>query len=125
MHPADYRPKVGATDQKSELQPGRPQESEPNRPEKEPESGFGASTENPLKAFLNPPHACIVKTFVPRGRVFVGSPLQQCGYLWREEIPETGYVSLAAQCKISPHIAQHPFEIVSQRGYRTRFALFS
>ena len=40
-------PKVGVTDQKSELQPGRPPESEPNRPEKGPESGFGASTENP------------------------------------------------------------------------------
>ena len=31
-----YRPKVGVTDQKSELQPGRPPESEPNRPEKGP-----------------------------------------------------------------------------------------
>ena len=48
---------------KSELQvksrsykpPGRPPKSEPNRPEKAPESGFGASTETPLKAFLNPP----------------------------------------------------------------------
>ena len=50
-----YRPKVGVTDQISELQLGRPPDSEPNRLEKEPESGFGASTENPLKAFLNPP----------------------------------------------------------------------
>ena len=49
-----YKPKVGVTDQKSELQPGRPPESEPNRPEKGPEWGLGASTENPLKAFLNP-----------------------------------------------------------------------
>ena len=49
-----YRPKVGVTGQKSELQPGRPPKSEPNRPEKAPESGFGASAENPLKAFLNP-----------------------------------------------------------------------
>ena len=32
---------------KSELQPGRPPESEPNRPEKAPELGLGASTENP------------------------------------------------------------------------------
>ena len=40
------RAKVGFTDQKSELQPGRPPECEPNRPEKEPESGLGASTEN-------------------------------------------------------------------------------
>ena len=35
-----YRPK-------SELQPGRPPKSEPNRPEKGPESGLRASTENP------------------------------------------------------------------------------
>ena len=34
-----YKPKVGVTAQKSELQPGRPSESEPNRPEKEPEYG--------------------------------------------------------------------------------------
>ena len=51
-----YGPKVGVTDQKSELQPGRPPESELNRPEKGPESGLGASTELPLKAFLNPPN---------------------------------------------------------------------
>ena len=50
-----YGPKVGVTDQKSEIRPGRPPESEPNRPEKGPEWGLGASTENPLKAFLNPP----------------------------------------------------------------------
>ena len=43
-----YRQKVRVT-------AGRPPESEPNRPEREPESGLGASTENPLKAFLNPP----------------------------------------------------------------------
>ena len=42
---------------KSELQPGRPPESEPNRPEKGPEWRSGASTENPLKAFLNPAKA--------------------------------------------------------------------
>ena len=42
-----YGPKVGVTDHKSELQPGRPPESEPNRPEKEPESGLDASTETP------------------------------------------------------------------------------
>ena len=41
-----YRPKVGVTDQKSELQPGRTPESEPNRPEKWPEWRSGASTEN-------------------------------------------------------------------------------
>ena len=39
--------KVGVTGQMSELQPGRPPESKPNRPEKEPESVFGLSTENP------------------------------------------------------------------------------
>ena len=38
-----YRPKVGVTDQK----PGRPPESEPNRPDKEPEWRLGASAENP------------------------------------------------------------------------------
>ena len=49
-----FRPKVRVTDQKSELQTqkselqwGRPPESEPNCPEKKPESGLGASTENP------------------------------------------------------------------------------
>ena len=41
------RPKVGDTDQKSEIQPGRPPESEPNRPEKGPEWGLGAFTEPP------------------------------------------------------------------------------
>ena len=34
-------------------------------------------------------------------------------------------VSLAAQCEIPPHIAQYPFEIVSQRGVSHTFALFS
>ena len=33
--------------QKSEIQPGRPPESEPNRPEMGPEWGLGASAENP------------------------------------------------------------------------------
>ena len=33
--------------------------------------------------------------------------------------------NLAAQCEITPHIAQYPFEIASQRGYRTLFASFS
>ena len=33
--------------------------------------------------------------------------------------------SLAAQCEIPPHIAQYPFEIVSQRGVSHPFALFS
>ena len=33
--------------QKSELHPGRLPESEPNRPEKEPEWGSSASKENP------------------------------------------------------------------------------
>ena len=42
-----YRPKIGVTGQKSELQLGRPPESEPNRPEKGPEWRLGASTENP------------------------------------------------------------------------------
>ena len=32
---------------------------------------------------------------------------------------------LAAQCEIPPHIAQYPFEIVSQRGVSHVFALFS
>ena len=31
---------------------------------------------------------------------------------------------LAAQCEIPPHIAQYPFEIVSQRGYRTHLPCF-
>ena len=42
---------------KSELQQGRPPESELNRPEREPELGLGASTENPLEALLNPPNS--------------------------------------------------------------------
>ena len=41
-----YRPEVGDTARKSGLQPRRPPESEPNRPDKVPESGSGASTEN-------------------------------------------------------------------------------
>ena len=32
---------------------------------------------------------------------------------------------VAAQCEIPPHIAQYPFEIVSQRGVSHPFALFS
>ena len=35
----------------------------------------------------------------------------------------TGWPSLAAQCEIPPHIAQYPFEIVSQRGVSHAFAL--
>ena len=42
-----YRPKVGVTDQKSELQPDRPPEFEPDRPEKAPECGSGASGRKP------------------------------------------------------------------------------
>ena len=49
-----FGPQVRVTSQKSELQTksqsysrGRPPESEPNRPEKEPEWRLGASTENP------------------------------------------------------------------------------
>ena len=42
-----FGPKVGVTGQKWELQWGRPPESEPNRPEKEPESALGASAKNP------------------------------------------------------------------------------
>ena len=48
------------------LQPGRPAESEPNRPEKGPEWGLGASTETPLKAFLNPPDFWICMNVKPR-----------------------------------------------------------
>ena len=44
---SDSGPKVGVTDQKSEIQLGRAPESEPNRPEKGPEWGLGASTETP------------------------------------------------------------------------------
>ena len=44
-----YGPKVGDTAGQN------PRKSEPNRPEKGPEWGLGAFTENPLKAFLNPP----------------------------------------------------------------------
>ena len=40
-------------DQKSELQPGRP---EPNHPKRGPKWGSSASTETPVKAFLNPVH---------------------------------------------------------------------
>ena len=36
-----------------------------------------------------------------------------------------GKESLAAQCEIPLHIAQYPFEIVSQRGVSHPFALFS
>ena len=34
-------------------------------------------------------------------------------------------IPLVAQCEIPPHIAQYLFEIASQRGSRTHFALFS
>ena len=50
---SDSGPKVGVTGRKSELQTKSPRyspESEPNRPEKGPEWGLGASTETPLKA---------------------------------------------------------------------------
>ena len=62
-----YRPKVGVTDQKSEIQPGRPPESEPNRPKTGPEWGLGASTETPLKAFLNPPKVQCWRAEITRG----------------------------------------------------------
>ena len=49
-----YRPKVRVTP-----------ESEPNCPEKGPEWGLGASTESPLKAFLNPLNrVCITRAGV-------------------------------------------------------------
>ena len=38
---------------------------------------------------------------------------------------ETVLGGLAAQCEICTHIAQYPFEIVSQRGVSHPFALFS
>ena len=41
------------------------------------------------------------------------------------EFPHFMGMGLAAQCKIPPHIAQYPFEIVSQRGVSHPFALFS
>ena len=46
-----FGPEVRVTGQKSELQPGRPPESEQNRPEKGPEWRLGASTvqKTPLK----------------------------------------------------------------------------
>ena len=43
---SDSSPKVRVTGRKSELRMGRPPESEPNRPDKGPEWGLGASTEN-------------------------------------------------------------------------------
>ena len=43
---ASAQQSIGVTGQKSELQPGRPPESEPNPPEKGPEWRLGASTEN-------------------------------------------------------------------------------
>ena len=53
---SELQAKIGDRGQKSEIQPGRLPESEPNRPEKGPEWGLGACTETPrLKAFLNPP----------------------------------------------------------------------
>ena len=39
--------------------------------------------------------------------------------------PDNEFECLAAQCEIPPHIAQYPFEIVSQRGVSQLFALFS
>ena len=42
---------------------------------------------------------------------------------WARMVPRQ--MSLAAQCKIPPHIAQYPFEIVSQRGVSHPLALFS
>ena len=48
-----YRPKVGVTDQKSEMQPGRPQN--PNRiARKGPQMGFRCFYRSTLKAFLSP-----------------------------------------------------------------------
>ena len=40
-------------------------------------------------------------------------------------LPLTQDIPLAAQCEIPPHIAQYPFEIVSQRGVSHPSALFS
>ena len=48
--------KAEFTDKKTELQPGRPPESEPNHPEKGPEWGLGASTANPP---LEPPWSSV------------------------------------------------------------------
>ena len=54
-----YRPKGGDTDQKQELHPGRPPESEANRPGKEPEWVYVLLQKTPLKPFLNPPSLVI------------------------------------------------------------------
>ena len=40
------------------------------------------------------------------------------------EVPPPHLTCLAAQCETPPHIAQYPFEIVSQRGYRTHLPCF-
>ena len=53
-----YRPKVGVTDQKSELQWGRPPESEPNRPEKKPRIGF--------RCFYRKPPLRVFSLYFPR-----------------------------------------------------------
>ena len=48
---------------------------------------------------------------------------------WAKEVGGRGdifcYTHLAAKCEIPPHIAQYPFEIVSQRGVSHPIALFS
>ena len=49
------------------------------------------------------------------------SPVQDCTRLhWRARLLKDRFLTrsntLAAQCEIHPHIAQYPFEIVSQRG---------
>ena len=69
--------------QKSELQLGRPPESEPNHPEKGPEWGLGASTENPLKAFLNPPNSETKKTGRPGDRTMEMNGGSAASYLAR------------------------------------------
>ena len=66
---------------------------------------------------------CLSKT-KERGTVHIKVSVQQIPGLQSRTSPRPG-PCLAAQCEITPHIAQHLFEIVSQRGVSHPFALLS
>ena len=86
--------------QKSELQPARQPESELNRPEKEPEWGLGASTENPP---LKPSWIQL--------RYFHLSSMLETSFYWRLLCWVHCLENFRISCQFSRHSLEKPQEI--------------
>ena len=97
-----YRPKVGVTDQKSEIQPGRTPESEPNRPgpEKQTVSPVTAISQNanPASTFeLSQCRHCKEGLPGPRGQTAL-----------RQSVPQNGHVHLHIIEHLAPEAVSKP-----------------